>query len=131
MLMNAVPERIVKERKQLHTPSTNLYDFEQANYELQEIYQKEEDDLYAHLAADKSPLTFETIHPNDTIAQKRILRKNRENTGYGSKIRPKPYDPYEVAWNMNIILRDFSIYNKEDQWVFNLRIQNLGNGLPK
>lgn len=101
MLMNAVPERIVKERKQLHTPSTNLYDFEQANYELQEIYQKEEDDLYAHLAADKSPLTFETIHPNDTIAQKRILRKNRENTGYGSKIRPKPYDPYEVAWNMN------------------------------
>ena len=39
--MNAVPERTVKERKQLHTSSTNLYDFEQANYELQEIYQKE------------------------------------------------------------------------------------------
>jgi hypothetical protein len=100
MLMNAVPERVIQEFKECNTPSPDLYDFEQANFELAQMNRTQEDVLFSHLEDNNAQLSFETIHPNDTIAQKRILRK-RNTDGYGSKIRPKPYDPYEVAWTMN------------------------------
>lgn len=78
------------------------YDFTVANEELEQLNIENENKLKERLDSDTSSLQFTMIHPNDMGAIRRSFRKRASNE-YGSKIRPKPYDPYEVAWNQQRI----------------------------